>query len=95
MNSEPEVYHLPLNISFVLKEKSMMVDKSDIKMEIIKSSMKNLDELEENICIICYDRKINCRFLECRHEICCMNCSVRLFLCPICRGVISQRVISY
>ena len=92
MNNESEVNQLPLSISCLIREKSIMVDKSDTKIGIIKSSDKNLDELEENICIICYDRKINCRFLECRHEIFCMNCSIRLDICPICRGLISHRV---
>lgn len=36
------------------------------------------------VCIICFDRKIDCCATPCGHQICCLECSANLSVCPVC-----------
>jgi FYVE zinc finger/Zinc finger, C3HC4 type (RING finger) len=36
------------------------------------------------ICIICFDRRINCVGTPCGHAVCCLECTANLELCPVC-----------
>ena len=36
------------------------------------------------ICIICFDRRINCVGTPCGHSVCCLECTSNLELCPVC-----------
>lgn len=35
-------------------------------------------------CIICYANKIDCVITPCGHQICCLDCSSNLKICPVC-----------
>jgi FYVE zinc finger/Zinc finger, C3HC4 type (RING finger) len=37
-----------------------------------------------DVCIICFDRKIDCVATPCGHQICCLECSTNLKVCPVC-----------
>jgi hypothetical protein len=50
---------------------------------------------DKDICVICQDRHIKCVFLECGHLACCMECSVKVQHCPLCRKYISRVVEIY
>jgi hypothetical protein len=39
---------------------------------------------EQQICVICFDRKINCVGTPCGHAVSCLECSHNLQVCPIC-----------
>lgn len=36
------------------------------------------------VCIICFDRKINCCATPCGHQMCCLECAKSLSACPVC-----------
>lgn len=40
---------------------------------------------EEDECIICFDREINCVATPCGHQLCCLECSSGLSECPVCK----------
>lgn len=48
--------------------------------------------VEGNQCIVCMDNPLETVFLECGHLACCMRCSDKLKLCPICRNPIARVV---
>ena len=63
---------------------------TDISMNII-----NLQENELNLCIVCYNEKINSILLECGHSVLCWQCAQVCAqkhprLCPVCRQAIIQ-----
>ncbi len=35
-------------------------------------------------CIICYENSIDCVMTPCGHQVCCLECSTNLHLCPVC-----------
>jgi hypothetical protein len=37
-------------------------------------------------CIICFDRKIECVCTPCGHQMCCLECSSNLKVCPVCNA---------
>jgi len=55
-----------------------------------RSELFNIPENEQ--CIICFDRRIDCVLLECGHLAVCMSCSKNLRECPICRRMVSRVV---
>jgi FYVE zinc finger/Zinc finger, C3HC4 type (RING finger) len=42
------------------------------------------DQGGQQVCVICFDRKINCVGTPCGHAVSCLECSGSLKLCPIC-----------
>jgi hypothetical protein len=49
----------------------------------------NQNNLSDNgLCIVCMDAPFETVFLECGHLACCLSCSGKLKLCPICRNQI-------
>ncbi|KNC75319.1 hypothetical protein SARC_12152 [Sphaeroforma arctica JP610] len=50
------------------------------------------DDEDKDMCKICYERHVNCVFLECGHLVTCVDCGFQLTECPICRQFITRRV---
>ncbi|XP_028316309.1 E3 ubiquitin-protein ligase XIAP [Gouania willdenowi] len=50
---------------------------------------------QEKQCKICMDRDFCIVFIPCGHLICCKECSESLVKCPICCGIISQKIKTY
>ncbi len=46
-------------------------------------------------CLICYDRCKNIIFLPCAHLTCCVQCSVSMTNCPLCRKHIEATIRTY
>ncbi|CAM9528346.1 unnamed protein product [Scytosiphon promiscuus] len=46
----------------------------------------------KNVCIVCFARKVNCTFVPCGHHCCCMPCTAKFELCPVCNVRITQKV---
>lgn len=48
----------------------------------------------QGICVICYDRKSDCVFVDCFHQCCCLQCAEQLMKyndkCPMCQRQIQQ-----
>lgn len=44
---------------------------------------------EHEECIVCLTQSSSCVLLPCRHKCCCMQCTVRLTYCPVCRATIN------
>ncbi|KAJ8014966.1 hypothetical protein DPEC_G00021250 [Dallia pectoralis] len=49
----------------------------------------------EKQCKVCMDRDIGIVFIPCGHLVVCKQCSEALFKCPICCGVITQKIKTY
>ena len=50
-------------------------------------------EEEENVCVVCFDSKVDCVLLECGHAVVCLACSGGLKgECPMCRRPITRIV---
>lgn len=50
---------------------------------------------ESVLCKICYSKSIEVMIIPCGHLVCCMTCSSSCDKCPICRGVIRQKIRAY
>jgi len=78
-------------ISNVVKELERKKDERRKEMEVEHSSKsKDDDGDEENSCKICFENRIDCVIIPCGHISICINCSVGLKLCPMCRQDIVQ-----
>ena len=66
------------------------------QFEALKSDCEcdPLDE-EKDLCIICFDKDINCVFVPCYHMTLCSSCASKLNDCPICRTEIKEVKIIY
>ena len=57
------------------------------------------EEENENICKICFDKKINTVILPCAHVVVCLECSQGFTgttnECPICRSQIDKVIKTY
>lgn len=42
-----------------------------------------------DLCIICFDNKIDCVATPCGHQVCCLDCSASLLACPVCSEEVS------
>lgn len=67
---------------------------------ILRAQVKELSERlekeeERDACKICYEREINCLFLECAHRFMCYRCSQKFSCCPVCRQEITRKVKTY
>ena len=49
-------------------------------------------DLDKDICKVCWDAAINCVLLECGHMCACITCSKKLLECPICRQNVVRAV---
>lgn len=56
------------------------------------NKMENVVNEEKYKCKICYDNDFECLFLNCKHLVCCMECSKKLTECPICREKIEEKI---
>lgn len=45
---------------------------------------KSKNSKNTDTCIICCEQKIDCVATPCGHQVCCLDCSTTLSLCPIC-----------
>ncbi|KAK1398978.1 RING-type E3 ubiquitin transferase [Heracleum sosnowskyi] len=52
----------------------------------------SVTELTPNLCAICVQQEYNSVLVPCGHMCCCLNCSSRLVVCPLCRRRIDQVV---
>ena len=57
----------------------------DLKLSILKLEEENERLKKERTCCICLDSKVEQLFLPCSHMVCCMQCSLSVTQCPICR----------
>ncbi|KAJ7557508.1 hypothetical protein O6H91_05G129300 [Diphasiastrum complanatum] len=62
--------------------------------EIAKDQQQKFDRLQNDkvLCRVCFEREIAVVLLPCRHRILCSICSERCKHCPICRGLIQERM---
>lgn len=51
-----------------------------------------MENLDENLCKICWDEPIECVILECGHMACCLNCGKQMSECPICKQYVVRVV---
>ncbi|KMZ63200.1 E3 ubiquitin ligase-like protein [Zostera marina] len=58
----------------------------------LSKDITNKDPVLPALCVICLEQEYNAVFVPCGHMCCCMSCSSRLSLCPICRGRLKQIV---
>lgn len=58
----------------------------------ISDNVTKKDPVLPALCVICLEQEYNAVFVPCGHMCCCMPCSSRLSLCPICRGRLKQIV---
>jgi len=73
----------PENNKYVLKNYE-----KDLELAINLSLIEN----EDNLCIICCDKKRDIAFIPCGHYICCNKCSNKCNEnCPICRKKIIKK----
>ena len=56
-----------------------------------KQIMPRPPTCEADKCKICLDAQLATAFIPCGHAVCCMACSSRIQLCPICRSKICGR----
>jgi hypothetical protein len=52
------------------------------KSVVTRSSRKS----QSDLCIICCDRKIDCVATPCGHQVCCLECTTTLSVCPVCNS---------
>jgi len=53
------------------------------------------DDDERLVCKICMSNEINSVFLDCGHCVSCIDCAIRMDLCPICRIIVKSTVRIY
>jgi hypothetical protein len=64
---------------------------NNINRNII-SQQTIVSETQDNICLVCYDKKRDILFMPCNHLCCCDNCSNNINKCPYCRVDIENKV---
>ena len=62
------------------------------RYKVIPSAPPPPIEDEEDLCKICMINELECVFYDCGHMISCMNCSIGLTYCPVCRNTIIQPI---
>jgi len=63
--------------------------------KMLKEQVEKARSENETLCCICYARRPESVFMDCRHLTCCLVCSETVDQCPICRQPISDRVRVY
>jgi hypothetical protein len=51
-----------------------------------------IDEDESGKCVVCYEKKYEILFMNCRHACVCQICSNKLDICPICQSKIQNKM---
>eukprot|EP00752_Nemacystus_decipiens_P018771 g16830.t1 len=46
----------------------------------------------KNACVVCFSRKVNATLVPCGHHVCCMPCTEKFELCPVCRVRVTQKI---
>ena len=61
-------------------------------LELISNPQSLAFIKDEDACKICMNNYLECVFYDCGHMVCCMNCSIGLIHCPVCRNKIIQSI---
>jgi FYVE zinc finger/Zinc finger, C3HC4 type (RING finger) len=64
-----------------MDEESKYIDETKSRASCSRNGGEDNDG---QLCIICFDRKINCVGTPCGHAVCCLECTSNLELCPVC-----------
>jgi hypothetical protein len=56
------------------------------RRSVKRTSESTSSSKSKDVCILCYDRKINCVATPCGHQVCCLSCSKHLSTCPVCNS---------
>ena len=56
------------------------------------TSQSEEEPSDDDLCIVCFDTKINTRLKPCTHLILCRTCADKVETCPICRSKIDARI---
>ena len=49
-------------------------------------------DIEDKLCLICYENKKDCLLLPCKHYLICSNCSEQINRCPYCCEDIQNKI---
>jgi len=71
-------------------QSAIKASKEDIDQEFVMQDWERLKQ--ERACVICLDRAKNIIFLPCAHLAACVECSVSLASCPICRAPVEATI---
>ena len=77
--------------TLALQRAEMQRQRESIKNEFEEIKKKcndiNLTKIIDMVreCVICLENAPECVFAPCGHYVCCMNCSKKFKLCPVCR----------
>lgn len=65
--------------------------------EVTKYSQEEFERLqnEKILCRVCFEEQIDVVLLPCKHHILCSTCCEKCKRCPICRGIIEERMPVY
>lgn len=72
----------------------MIEDSSNIAFPSSPSSPSDISNEDYIFCTVCYENKINCIFLPCTHQTCCIECGNKVKKCVLCRANI-ETIIEY
>lgn len=73
-------------------ERYELLDRASRLWEEHRQSRTKMENLDENLCKICWDEPIECVILECGHMACCLNCGKQMSECPICKQYVVRVV---
>eukprot|EP00904_Undaria_pinnatifida_P005271 jgi/Undpi1/1874/HiC_scaffold_12.g05261.m1 len=46
----------------------------------------------KSVCIMCFNRKVNCTLVPCGHHCCCLTCAEKFDKCPVCRLKVARKI---
>ncbi|KAK9296434.1 hypothetical protein QLX08_009581 [Tetragonisca angustula] len=73
-------------------ERYELLNRASRLWEEYRQSRTKMENLDENLCKICWDEPIECVILECGHMACCLNCGKQMSECPICKQYVVRVV---
>ncbi|CAM9545581.1 unnamed protein product [Ascophyllum nodosum] len=47
---------------------------------------------DDDSCIVCFERKVDCTLVPCGHHCCCFTCAAQFDVCPVCRADVTQKI---
>eukprot|EP00752_Nemacystus_decipiens_P003484 g3217.t1 len=47
---------------------------------------------DDDACIVCFERKVDCTLVPCGHHCCCITCAAQFEQCPVCRADVEQKI---
>jgi len=73
--------------SVTFNEEDFVLHNFEKDLEVaIHLSLKHKQNVEEETCIVCFDKKITTAFIPCGHLCCCYDCAHKCNKkCPMCR----------